>query len=62
MKRKKPTKTELEEMNARHADILANAQRTRGARRTRSSAARGPRPEPAAGVDAFPAEPDEGRA
>ena len=29
MKRKKPTKTELEEMNARHAEVLGNAQRTR---------------------------------
>jgi len=29
MKRKKPTKAELEEMNARHARVLANAERTR---------------------------------
>jgi hypothetical protein len=29
MKRKKPTKAELEEMKARHARVLANAERTR---------------------------------
>lgn len=29
MKRRKPTKAELEEMDARHARVLANAQRTR---------------------------------
>jgi hypothetical protein len=29
MKRKKPTKAELDEMNARHARVLANAERTR---------------------------------
>ena len=29
MKRKKPTKAELEEMNARHARVIANAERTR---------------------------------
>jgi hypothetical protein len=29
MKRKKPTKAEREEMNARHARVLANARRTR---------------------------------
>ena len=29
MKRKKPTKAELEEMNARHALVLANAERLR---------------------------------
>jgi hypothetical protein len=29
MKRKKPTKAELDEMNARHARVLANVERTR---------------------------------
>jgi type II secretory pathway component PulM len=29
MKRKKPTKAELEEMRARHARVLTNAERTR---------------------------------
>jgi hypothetical protein len=29
MKREKPTKAELDEMNARHARVLANAERTR---------------------------------
>ena len=29
MKRKKPTKAELEEMKERHARVLANAERTR---------------------------------
>jgi hypothetical protein len=29
MKRKKPTKAELEEMKTRHAQVLANAERTR---------------------------------
>jgi hypothetical protein len=29
MKRKRPTKAELEEMRARHAKVLENAERTR---------------------------------
>jgi|GraSoiStandDraft_28_1057319.scaffolds.fasta_scaffold46408_3 hypothetical protein len=29
MKRKKPTKAELEEMRARHAKVIENAERTR---------------------------------